>query len=79
MTMEQAKRQTEQRSGVPNVAYDLVTIFQNKLKGIAAMEVYRTDAEQAGDKEVLELLDHLEQRERDDVERLQRLLVQRLG
>ncbi|MDP9374070.1 MAG: hypothetical protein M3Q65_16750 [Chloroflexota bacterium] len=78
MSIERAKRDADQRSGVSNVAYDLVTLLQNKLKGIAAMEMYRTDAEQAGDREVLDLLARLEQRERQDVEQLKALVVPRL-
>ncbi len=78
MSVEQAKRQADQISGVSNVAYDLVTILQNKLKGIAAMEVYKADAERAGDREVRGLLDELERREGEDVQRLKGLLVQRL-
>ncbi|MBX5492200.1 MAG: hypothetical protein IRZ14_13685 [Chloroflexi bacterium] len=78
MAQAQAKQQSEQRTGVSNVAYDLVTILQNKLKGIAAFEEYKLDAQAAGDQEVLDLLTRLEQRERQDVDQLKQLVVQRL-
>jgi len=78
MAQAQAKQQSEQRTGVSNVAYDLVTILQNKLKGIAAFEEYKLDAQVAGDQEVLDLLTRLEQRERQDVDQLKQLVVQRL-
>ncbi len=76
MTLERAKQRTEQVSGVSNVAYDLVTILENKLKGIAAFEEYQVDAQQAGDREVQELLDELARRECEDVDKVKRLVVQ---
>ena len=76
--MEQAKRGAERVSGVSNVAYDLVALLENKLTGIAALEEYKQDAQQAGDQEVQQLLDQLQQRQREDVDRLKRLVVQRL-
>ncbi len=74
----QEKREAERISGTSNVAYDLVTILQNKLQGIAAMEEYKRDAEQANDREVLDLLNDLERREVEDVNRLEGLVAQRL-
>ena len=78
MSMEQAKRQAEQISGVSNVAYDLTALLENKLKGIAAIEEYKQDAQAASDQEVLSLLDQLQQQARQEVDQLKRLLVQRL-
>jgi hypothetical protein len=78
MVLEQAKQRAEQISGVSNVAYDLLTILQNKLQAISALEEYKIDAQQAGDQEVLNLLAQLEQREREDVDKLKGLTVQRL-
>jgi hypothetical protein len=74
---EQAKRQSERVSGMPNVTYDLVALLYNKLQGIAALEEYKQDAQ--GDKEVLTLLQQLERREREDVQKLRGLLGQRLA
>ena len=68
MVLERAKQRAEQISGVSNIAYDLVTVLQNKLQAISALEEYKIDAQQAGDQEVLDLLGQLEQREREDVE-----------
>ena len=78
MVMEQAKQFTDRISGVSNVAYDLLTILQNKLKAIAAFEEYKLDAEQAGDHEVMDLLAQLEQRECEDIDKLKRLVLKRL-
>lgn len=78
MVLEQAKRQSEQISGVPNVTYDLLVMFTNKLEGIAALEEYKMDARDAGDHEVEELFGQLEQRAREDVQRIKAFLIQRL-
>jgi hypothetical protein len=79
MAMEQAKRTAERISGVPNVTYDLIAVLYNKLEGIAAMEGYRRDAEQAGDREAATLFGECQRRDRTDVERLRGMLAQRLG
>ena len=34
--MDEAKQQSEQISGISNVAYDLMAVMTNKLEGIAA-------------------------------------------
>lgn len=78
MTSEQAKRQADRVSGVSNVAYDLVTILENKLKGVAAMEEYKQDATRAGDDAVRQLLEELERREAEDIAQIKPLLMERL-
>jgi hypothetical protein len=80
MAMEQAKRRAAERvSGVPNVTYDLVALLYNKLEGVAAIEEYKLDAQEAGDQEVQRLLDQLQQRAREDVDKLQAALRSRLS
>ena len=78
MSTEDIQRQSEQATGVSNVAYDLMSVLQNTLEAISALETYRQDAEDAGDQEVLQLFDELQQRLQGDVERLRQLLAQRL-
>ncbi len=78
MSTERAKRESEQVTGVSNVAYDLMSVLQNTLEAIAALEVYKQDAESAGDQEARDLFEQLEQRLTGDVDRLRGLLVQRL-
>lgn len=78
MVMEQAKRRAERVSGVSNVAYDLMVIMTNKLEGIAALEEYKLDADEAGDQDVRVLFDRLEGRMREDVDQIRELLIQRL-
>ena len=79
MAQEQAKRRSELISGVSNVAYDLLALLYNQLEEIAAIEEYKIDAEDAGDQDVLTLLDHIQQRAREDVDMLRSALSQRLA
>lgn len=78
MAQEQVKRQTEQISGVSNVAYDLLATLYNKLEGIAALEEYKMDAQGSGDQDVVKFFDQLEQRDRQDVDQLRQMLIQRM-
>lgn len=78
MEMDRAKQQSEQISGISNVAYDLMAVMTNKLEGIAAIEEYKLDAEDAGDSEVEALLNQMEQQEVDDVAKIKTLLLKRL-
>jgi hypothetical protein len=73
-----AKRRAEQVSGVSNVAFDLMAVLTNKLEGIAAIEEYKQDCEQAGDREARETYERIEQRDQEDVRQLKNLVVQRL-
>lgn len=52
-----AKRQTEEKTGVSNVTYDLLTVLQNKLTGVAAIEEYKIDAKDHGDNEAMQLFE----------------------
>lgn len=79
MAQEQAKRRSELISGVSNVAYDLLALLYNQLEEIAAIEEYKIDAEDADDQDVLALLDHIQQRAREDVDLLRSALSQRLA
>jgi hypothetical protein len=76
--MKEAKQHSNQISGISNVAYDLMAVMTNKLEGIAAMEEYKLDAEDAGDTEVQQLLDQLEQQEASNVGKIKELLLKRL-
>ena len=76
--MEEAKQHSNQIGGISNVAYDLMVVMTNKLEGIAAMEEYKLDAEDAGDTEVQQLLDQLEQQEASNVGKIKELLLKRL-
>lgn len=74
---DQAKKQSEQTSGVSNLGYDLLTLLHNKLEGIAALEAYKADAQ--GNQEVSSLLDELQQTAVQDVARIKPFVMQELG
>lgn len=78
MSTEEAKKQSEQISGISNVAYDLMAVLYNKAEGIAAIEAYKMDAEEDGDQEVQDLFDRIQQEETRHIEQLKNLLIQRL-
>jgi hypothetical protein len=78
MLREDAKRCCASVSGVSNIAYDALTILQNKLKGIAAMEEYKLDVRDSTDVEAQRLFDELERREVEDVTKLKAFVATRL-
>jgi hypothetical protein len=79
MAAEQIKRRVDRITGVPNVTYDLTTLFHNKLQGITALQTYQADADEAGDREARALFERLEQSARAEAEELRVLLAQRLA
>jgi len=80
MVMERAERQSaELVTGISNVAYDLITLLQNKLEAITACEVYKQDALEAGNARALSVLEHCQDVDRAFVQRLRRLLAEELG
>lgn len=79
MSMEQAKRGAEHISGVPNVTYDLISVMHNRLEGIAVLEAYRQDAEEAGDREAASFFTESQRQARTEVERMRGMLASRIG
>jgi hypothetical protein len=74
----EAKKRSEHISVVSNVAVNLMTILENKLQGIAAMEEYKMDCQDAGDQAAQGLIEELERREVENVTRLKGYLRDRL-
>lgn len=79
MAPEDEKRESQQISGVSNVAYDLMAVLTSKLEGIAAMEEYRQDAQDAGDQEAEQLFEQLQQNEAQAVTQLKQMVQSRLS
>ncbi len=80
MAIEQAERESAERiSGVPNVAFDLIAVLHNKLEAIAAYEVYKQDAREAGHRQAEAFFDQCQQFERTAVQQLRELLAQNLS
>jgi LmbE family N-acetylglucosaminyl deacetylase len=75
---DQVKRQSEHLSGVPNVTYDLIAVLHNKLDAVAAMEQYKRDAQEAGNRDAESFFDQCQQTDRSDIERLRSLVVDSL-
>lgn len=75
--MATTKQQSGGATGVKNVTYDVMTVLTNKLQGIAAIEQYKQDAQ--GDQEVLQCFEQIQQREREDVDKLKELVASRLS
>lgn len=78
MAIEQAKRTSDEVTGVSNVTYDLISTVHNKLQAIAAMEGYRRDADADGDREVIDCFDRIITRETEDLQQLRTLLASRI-
>ena len=80
MVIERVERQNAERiSGVPNVTFDLTAELHNKLEAIAAYEVYKQDAREAGHRQAEAFFDHCQQFERTAVQQLRELLAQNLS
>ena len=75
---DDTKKQSEQLTGISNIAYDLMIVLSNKLEGIAAMEEYRQDAQEAGDIDCSSLFDRLQQQDRQAVDELRTHLLKHL-
>jgi hypothetical protein len=78
MTMMDAKRHTDTLSGVSNVGFDLLTILENKLKGLAAIEEYKIDCDDSGDIEAREVIEEIQRRDVENVTRLRDLIRTRI-
>ena len=78
MDREEAKVESDRITGVSNVAYDLMVVLSNHLEGIAALQEYKLDAEEAEDTDVKAAFDRIERHYQDGIDELKTLLVARL-
>jgi hypothetical protein len=67
-----------QASGVSDLAFDLLTLLQNKLQAIAAIEVYKQDARAADYHHVLDFLERCQETDRRAVEELRAMVAHQL-
>ena len=80
MVIEHSERRTTERiTGVPNVTFDLTAVLHNKLEAIAAYELYKQDAREAGHRQAEAFFDQCQQFERTAVQQLRELLAQDLS
>src|SRR6478752_8827539 len=67
-----------QESGVSDLAFDLLTLLQNKLQAIEAYAIYRRDAESAGHHHVVDFIDRCAAEDRRAVEELRAMVAHEL-
>ena len=65
-------------TGVSDLAFDLLTLLQNKLQAIAAIEVYKQDARAADHHHVLDFLERCEETDRRAIEELRAMVAHQL-
>ena len=78
MTTTDLKRRSDSVTGVRNSAYDLLSMLEHKLRGIATMEQYKLDFKEDGDMEAQRLLEEIEQQEIQQIGKLREIVKQRL-
>jgi hypothetical protein len=61
-------------AGAPNVIFDLLAVSHNTLEAIEALEQYKRDAQDAGDTDLLELFDNIQQLQLQAEERINEYL-----
>jgi ubiquinone biosynthesis protein Coq4 len=71
------KSSQSNRYGIDNLTYDLIAVIHEKAQGMEAFEQYLQDAQ--GDSEVRQCFHELQRQDRENIQRLQRLLQNRLG
>lgn len=69
----------EQSTGTRDENYDLISVLYHSLEGASTYEIYAQDAEEAGDQELIEFFQQLQQEERRRAERAKQLLAQRIS
>jgi hypothetical protein len=68
----------EHATGVTNLAFDLVSLLHNKLEAVAAMEIYKRDAELAGYSHVREFIAECQEADRKAIRHLRALVAHQL-
>ncbi|HEY9859109.1 MAG TPA: hypothetical protein V6D16_06365 [Candidatus Obscuribacterales bacterium] len=66
-------------TGTSDEQYDLVSVLYHALEGAATCEVYIQDAEEAGDSELTQFFQELQEEESRRAERAKALLAKRLN
>jgi hypothetical protein len=65
------------RYGIDNLTYDIIAVLHEKAEGMEAFEQYLQDAQ--GDNEARQCFEELQRQNRENIQRLQKLLQSRLG
>lgn len=64
--------------GVPDLVFDLVTVLQNKLQAISALEQYKEDAREANHPYALKVFEEMQQTDLGFVQRLRAMVSHEL-
>jgi hypothetical protein len=78
-TSNMQQTQGQQATGMPNHLYDLVSIMYHAMKSGATNQGYIQDAQQAGDNDLLQFFQMVQQEDRQRVQRAQQLISQKLS
>jgi hypothetical protein len=68
-----------QATGMPNEIFDLVSVLYHSLESGATNQGYIQDAQQAGDSDLLQFFQMVQQEDRQRCQRAQQLLNQKLS
>jgi hypothetical protein len=66
-------------TGAPNQIYDLVSILYHSLESSSTNQQYCQDAQQAGDNDLLQFFQQIQQQDRQRAQQAQQLLQQKLS
>jgi hypothetical protein len=69
----------QQKFGISNLEYDIITTLGNLLEGIDALDTYAADAEQAGDAECATIFRTLRENNRNSAQQLRNALARHLS
>lgn len=65
------------RFGIDNLTYDIIPVIHEKAEGLEVLEHYLQDAQ--GDNEARQCFEELQKQGRENIQKLQKLLQNRLG
>lgn len=69
----------ESITGTADEHYNLISVLYHALEGASTYEIYIQDAEEAGDDELVEFFQQLEEEESQRAERAKELLAKRIS
>jgi rubrerythrin len=68
-----------QQTSMNNQAYNLVSVLYHTLQGSQTYSTYINDAQQAGDQQLAQFFQQLQQQDNQRAQQAQQMLAQRLG
>lgn len=71
-------KQGERITGVQNKEYDLISALYHTLEGAATYETYANDAQEAGDRELVEFFQNIKEQNTQNAQRAKELLAKRM-